>query len=192
MGVGLARSPNMAGPTPVTEPTMQSAVERTLMPSIVTEMEDQLKGRVRCVVVTPERAFLDEVAEMVVVPMYDGELGVLPGRAPLIGRLGAGELRLKTGTAVKRYFVEAGFVQVRLNVVTVLTARAMPAEQVTGAMAEKAAADAEALPYGNPVERAAKARARDRAQGLKKVVGRNPAAANPRADVVSPGSHPTA
>ena len=67
----------------------------------------------QCVVVTPERAVLDEYAEMVVLPMYDGELGVLPGRAPIIGRLGAGELRLKTGGAVKRYFVEAGFVQVR-------------------------------------------------------------------------------
>jgi F-type H+-transporting ATPase subunit epsilon len=163
----------MAGPTPVSEPTVQSAVEHALMPSIVTEMQDHLKGRVRCVVVTPEKAFLDEVAEMVVVPMYDGELGVLPGRAPLIGRLGAGELRLKTGTAVKRYFVEAGFVQVRLNTVTVLTARAVEAEQVTGEIAERAAADAGALPYGNAVERAAKARARDRAQGLKKVAGRN-------------------
>ena len=33
---------------------------------------------------------LDETAEMVILPMYDGELGVLPGRAPIIGRLGGG------------------------------------------------------------------------------------------------------
>jgi F-type H+-transporting ATPase subunit epsilon len=166
----------MAGPTPVSEPTMQSAVEHALMPSIVTEMEERLKGRVRCVVVTPEKAVLDEIAEMVIVPMYDGELGVLPGRAPLIGRLGAGELRLKTGGTVQRWFVEAGFVQVRLNTVTVLTARAVPAEKVSGEMAAQAAADAEALPATNAIERAAKARARDRAQGLKKVAARNAAA----------------
>lgn len=166
----------MAGPTPVSEPTMQSAVERNLMPSVVTEMQDQLKGVVRCTVVTPERAFLDETAEMVVLPMFDGELGVLPGRAPLIGRLGAGELRLKTGTAVKRYFVEAGFVQVRGNVVSVLTAKATEAAKVTPAMAEQAAADAEAVPAGTATERANKARARDRAQGLKKVAAKNGAA----------------
>src|SRR5205823_10941248 len=112
------------------EPTLQSAVER-MMPSIASELEDAQKGRVRCVVVTPERAVLDEFAEMVILPMFDGELGVLPGRAPIIGRLGAGELRLNDGGSVKRYFVEAGFVQVRSNVVTVLTAKAVPASEVT-------------------------------------------------------------
>ena len=45
---------------------------------------------------TPEKAVLDQIAEMVVLPMFDGELGVLPGTAPIIGRLGAGELRLKS------------------------------------------------------------------------------------------------
>src|SRR5262245_9726446 len=156
--------------TRVPEPTLQSAVEHGLMPSEVTGLEAEMKGRVRCVVVTPERAVLDETAELVILPMYDGELGVLPGRAPIIGRLGAGELRLKNGEGVKRYFVEAGFVQVRSNVVTVLTAKAIPASEVTAAMAEEARAQAEALPAGNAVERAAKAKARDRAAGLAKVV----------------------
>jgi F-type H+-transporting ATPase subunit epsilon len=171
--------------SPVTEPTLQSAVEHTLMPSIVTEVQDHLKGAVRCVVVTPEKAVLDQIAEMVVLPMYDGELGVLPGRAPLIGRLGAGELRLKAAAGVTRLYVEPGFVQVRDNVITVLTARARKAEEITPAMADQAAADAAALPYSTAVERAAKAKARDRAQGMKKVVGRNAAGA------VATGGPPT-
>src|SRR5207253_820214 len=75
----------------------------------------------QCVVVTPERAVLDEPADFVALPMYDGELGVLPGRAPLIGRLGLGELRLRRGPDTRRYFIEGGFAQVRSNVVTVLT-----------------------------------------------------------------------
>lgn len=159
--------------TTVPEPTVQSAVEHTLMPSIVTELQDELKGVVRCVVVTPEKAFLDKTAQMVILPLFDGELGVLPGRAPLIGRLGAGELRLKTGDAVERLFVEAGFVQVRSNVITVLTAKAMKATDVTEAAAEKARTDAEALPNGNAVERANKTKARDRALGMKKVAAKN-------------------
>jgi F-type H+-transporting ATPase subunit epsilon len=174
------------------EPNLQTAVDR-MMPSIASELEDSRKGVVRCVVVTPEKAVLDEVAEMVVVPMFDGEFGVLPGRAPVIGRLGAGELRLKTGGTVRRFFIEAGFVQVRSNVVTVLTANARPAETVTADMATAAAAEAEALPATNAAERANKAKARDRAQGLKKVAGRNPAVgAVGTARVVSPGSSPTA
>src|SRR5438045_5632644 len=80
---------------------------------------------VQCVVVTPERAVLDEAVEFVALPMYDGELGILPGRAPLIGRLGYGELRIRHGEQIQRYFVDGGFAQVRANVVTVLTPRAV-------------------------------------------------------------------
>ena len=155
------------------EPTVQSAVDR-MLPSNVTEREDAQHGRVRCIVVTPEKAVLDEAAELIILPMIDGELGVLQGRSPLIGRLGAGELRLKSATgSVKRFFVEAGFVQVRSNVVTVLTASAKPAEAVTPALAEAAAAEATALPSGNAVERANKTKARDRAAGMKKVAAKN-------------------
>jgi F-type H+-transporting ATPase subunit epsilon len=155
---------------------LQSATEQALLPSEANILENAVRRRLRCVVVTPERAVLDESAEMVILPMYDGELGVLPGRAPFIGRLGAGELRLKTSDLVKRFFVEAGFVQVRSNVVTVLTARALPASEVTPAMAEAASTEAEALPMSNPVERANRAKARERAAGLKKVAAKNASA----------------
>lgn len=161
---------------PVQERTIQDAVEHTLMPSEVTHHADAQHGKLRCVVVTPEKAVLDELAEFVVIPMFDGEFGVLPGRAPVMGRLGAGELRLKTGTDVKRFFVEAGFVQVREDAVTVLTAKAIPAADITTAAAEQASTDANALPASNAVERANKARARDRAQGMKKVAAKNTAA----------------
>jgi F-type H+-transporting ATPase subunit epsilon len=83
-----------------------------------------------CVVVTPEKAVLDEAADFVAMPMFDGELGVLPGRAPLIGRLGCGELRLRRGMEVRRFFIDGGFVQVRANTVTILTARAQRAEEI--------------------------------------------------------------
>lgn len=80
--------------------------------------------------VTPERTVLDAAAEFVAVPMYDGELGVLPGRAPLIGRLGCGELRARRAGRVERYYVDGGFVQVRDNAVTVLTPKAIPVEEI--------------------------------------------------------------
>ncbi len=92
--------------------------------------------QIRCVVVTPEKAVLDEAADFAAVPMFDGELGVMPGRAPLIGRLGAGELRIKQGGATKRFFVDGGFVQIRENVVTLLTEKAIPAEALNVQAAE--------------------------------------------------------
>jgi F-type H+-transporting ATPase subunit epsilon len=96
---------------------------------------DSTSRMLQCVVVTPERAVLDEQADFVALPMYDGELGVLPGRAPLIGRLGYGELRTRRGNETKRFYVDGGFAQVRENTVTVLTPRALKAEEIN---AEKA------------------------------------------------------
>lgn len=139
-------------------------------------MAEPTSRSLKVVVVTPEKAVLEEAADLVVLPMADGELGVQPGRAPLIGRLGAGELRLTSGTGTKRFFVEAGFVQVRANVVSVLTANARPAAVVTAELVAAAAREAEALPSTNAVERASKAKARDRAAGLQRVRAKNPVA----------------
>jgi F-type H+-transporting ATPase subunit epsilon len=93
-------------------------------------MPDNSHRELHCVVVTPEKALLDEPADFVALPMFDGELGVLRGRAPLIGRLGYGELRLRRGTQTQRFFIEGGFAQVRDNTVTVLTSRALRAEDI--------------------------------------------------------------
>src|SRR5436853_2854383 len=93
-------------------------------------------GTLQCVVVTPERALVDEPADFVALPMYDGELGVLPARAPLIGRLGYGELRIREGNNTERLFVDGGFVQVQANVITVLTPRAKLANEINLTQAE--------------------------------------------------------
>jgi F-type H+-transporting ATPase subunit epsilon len=99
----------------------------------------------QCVVVTPERSVFDQTADFVALPMLDGELGVLPGRAPLIGRLGFGELRAVAGPTIHRYYIDGGFAQVRGNVVTVLTSKAMPAQEIDVANAERALRSAQEL-----------------------------------------------
>jgi len=93
--------------------------------------------RLQCVVVTPERTLFDELVDFVALPLLDGELGVLPGRSPLIGRLGYGELRMKEGDSARRYFVDGGFAQIRDGVVTVLTNRATAAAEIDAAAAER-------------------------------------------------------
>ncbi|MCE9532900.1 MAG: ATP synthase F1 subunit epsilon [Planctomycetes bacterium] len=92
-------------------------------------------ANLQVVIVTPEKAVLDEKADFIVLPMVDGELGVLPLHAPLIGRLGTGELRITVGTKVQKWNVSGGFAQVRSNVVTVLTSRATVGAVVTGSPA---------------------------------------------------------
>jgi F-type H+-transporting ATPase subunit epsilon len=98
----------------------------------------------RCVVVTPEKAVLDEPADFIAVPMYDGELGIEHGRLPLIGRLGYGELRVRRGASVHRYYIDGGFVQVRSDVVTVLTAHAIAASALKLETARELLAEAHA------------------------------------------------
>jgi F-type H+-transporting ATPase subunit epsilon len=114
----------------------------------------------RCVVVTPERALLDAEVDFVALPMYDGELGVLPGRAGLIGRLGPGELRTRHGNETHRFYVDGGFAQVRNNIVTVLTPRALKAEEINRATAEQALAAAKTAPGGAKERLKAEDRAR--------------------------------
>jgi F-type H+-transporting ATPase subunit epsilon len=123
----------------------------------------------QCIVVTPEQAVLDESADFVAVPMLDGELGVLPGRAPLIGRLGIGELRLRTGGVVRRLFVESGFVQVRSNTVTLLTSRAVEAAEIDPAKAEAELHAAQESHATAPVERAAIEKAEERARAMLRI-----------------------
>ena len=94
-----------------------------------------------CVVVTPEAMALQMPAQFVALPLYDGELGVLPGHSPFIGRLGYGELRVVENGKTVRYYVDGGFVQVADGVVSVLTNSAIPAEKLDAkAVAERLAA----------------------------------------------------
>jgi F-type H+-transporting ATPase subunit epsilon len=131
-------------------------------------MPDPSQRELHCIVVTPEKAFLDEPADFVAVPMYDGELGVLPGRAPLIGRLGFGELRLRRGMQVRRFFVDGGFVQVRANTVTVLTSRAQRAEDID-AMAVSHTLQAALAPAPTPQAQEEQLKTQQRARAQMRV-----------------------
>lgn len=120
---------------------------------------------IRCVVVTPERTELDRQASFVTLPMYDGELGVGTGRAPLIGRLGYGLLKLQTEAGTQRLFIDGGFAQVEDDVVSVLTSRAMPADQIDVDAAERSLAEALQMPGTTPELRSLRDAAQLRARG---------------------------
>ncbi len=125
--------------------------------------------RIQCVVVTPERTLFDEAVEFVALPLLDGELGILPGRSPLIGRLGFGELRTRTQGSTRRYFVDGGFAQVRDDVVTVLTNRAIPAASLDLDAATRELDQAKGRRAANEQTAGEKARAIDRARAQIRV-----------------------
>jgi F-type H+-transporting ATPase subunit epsilon len=74
-------------------------------------------------------------AEMVVARTTEGELGVLPGHAPLLGQLAEpGQVRIKlAGGEQITYDVDGGFLSVTGEGVTVLAESATPASPTSPA-----------------------------------------------------------
>ncbi len=129
--------------------------------------------QLRLVLVTPEKTLLDEPVSALRFPLYDGQIGILPGRAPLVGRLGAGELIIERESDDDLYyFLEGGFVQIKGEVVTLLTNRAIPTSQLSVANAEAALASAVALKPSTDLEFASKDKAIYRARQMVSVARR--------------------
>jgi F-type H+-transporting ATPase subunit epsilon len=104
-----------------------------------------LPEAIELIVVTPERQLLRQTVVEVVMPGLDGELGILPGHAPLITELGIGELRYRAATSAQPALlaVLGGFAEVLPDRVTLLAETAERAEEIDVARAEAAKARAE-------------------------------------------------
>ena len=73
-------------------------------------------------VVSPERTVFDGEAAALVAPMWDGRVGILPGHAPMLALIGAGELAVdRPGGGSDTFHVAGGVLKVERNVVTLLT-----------------------------------------------------------------------
>jgi F-type H+-transporting ATPase subunit epsilon len=123
----------------------------------------------RLVLVTPETTLLDQSVRSVQLPLFDGSMGLLPGRAPVVGRLGRGELKFESGGVSKSYFIDGGFLQVKGSVVTLLTNRAVAAENIDSAAAQRALDASLAMPANTDEQYAAKLQADEAARRMLKL-----------------------
>jgi len=79
-------------------------------------------GTIHVRVVSPEKVVYEGDASALVAPAWDGKVGILPGHAPLLALLGAGELSVEApGGGSKTYHVAGGVLKVEASQVTVLT-----------------------------------------------------------------------
>lgn len=95
----------------------------------------------RCRLVTPTESLLDEQVAYASIPAWDGLFGVLPGRAPIVARLGLGELSVRFSEGggaggTRSYLVDGGFVQMAGDTLTILAERATPTEALAEADAQ--------------------------------------------------------
>lgn len=125
---------------------------------------------------TPQGKLLDVAASNVVFPAHDGSMGILPGRAPMVVKLGTGPLRVDVADTARgeggsrTFLVEEGFAQMVGTKFTVLTSRATPAESMTESEAQAEFNEAEARRPANPADAARTAKDKARAQAKLRMV----------------------
>jgi len=95
--------------------------------------------------VSPEKLLLSRAVEMATIPAEDGEMGVLPGHAPMIVALRGGVIRVReNGAETEALFIAGGFAEVSPERVTILADEATPLASLSRASAERRLAEAEA------------------------------------------------
>ena len=63
-------------------------------------------------VISPAGSVFEGPANSVIVPAYDGEVGILPRHAPFMTLLGQGSVKIRTSEATRTMDVRGGFLQV--------------------------------------------------------------------------------
>jgi F-type H+-transporting ATPase subunit epsilon len=132
---------------------------------------------------TPARLMVSTEVDEVVAPGTEGYFGVLPGHAPFLTTLGAGDLMYRQGRDEQHVAVIGGFAEVGGERVIVLAEVAERPEEIDRARAERSRQRAEQRLSGRGVTGATEeidyaraAAALARALARLQVAGRTPAA----------------
>ena len=118
----------------------------------------------QCKVITPQRKVLECDASFAAFPAYDGEMGALRHRAPLVCKLGIGPLRVEAPDAKHIFFIDEGFAQVLGNHLTILTQQAKATTDLDADQAQKNLVEARALKITEEASFIARDKAVQRAQ----------------------------
>ena len=93
---------------------------------------------IRCEIVSQDRLVYEGEADIVMVPGALGEMGILPGHAPLLSSLEMGVVRVKTEDKEEVFTVTGGFIEVQPDIVTVMADAAENVDDIDVSRAEKA------------------------------------------------------
>lgn len=88
--------------------------------------------------VSPDRLVLSVEAGMVSLPGIEGDMGILPGHAPLISALRAGVIEVEgAADGADRIFIASGFAEIAADRLTVLAEDAVPVDELDRAGLEQ-------------------------------------------------------
>jgi len=102
-----------------------------------------LPTRLQLLIVSADRALVNETVDEVEIPGFDGYFGVLPGHTPLLAALQVGELWYRQGSEKHFLVIAFGFAEVQPDCVTILAQVAEKADEIDLARAEAAKKRAE-------------------------------------------------
>ena len=128
---------------------------------------------INCIVVTPAETAVETEASSITLPLFDGDKGVMADHAPMIGRLGNGELKLEGPEGGSRFYIEGGFVQVLDNTVSILTTRVVAVEDLDSSALAEELSDTLAMPGNNDEELDLRERASDAVRAQLRVAQRS-------------------
>ena len=98
-----------------------------------------MKSKLFLSIITPEKAALtDKEVDFVVIPAFEGELGVLPGHISTVVQLKEGLLRYKSGKEHGVFSVLGGFAEINKNNVLVLAEAAELSREIDEERARQA------------------------------------------------------
>ena len=103
---------------------------------------------------------------------HDGQIGILHNRAPLLCKLGIGELRLDAVGGLRRFFIDGGFAQMVRNNLIVLTQQAVAAEDLDRDQARRALDQANKTPAPTLEAQEQRRLAQQRARARLRLAGR--------------------
>ena len=99
-----------------------------------------------CTLITPQRQVLNEEVIYASIPGWDGLLGLMTQRAPLVVKLGDGPLRLDYPTGASCwFFVGGGFAQMKDNRLSLIADEAVAVEDIVPEDAQASLKEAQAF-----------------------------------------------
>ena len=82
-------------------------------------------------IVNPEKSFLSkENVTEVVVPAFEGEIGILKDHIPIISFLKPGIVKVFSGNELKELYVEDGIIEFSENSLSILTSRIVDIKEI--------------------------------------------------------------
>ena len=104
-----------------------------------------MSGQLQVDIISPERPLYSGEATAIVAPAHDGEVGILTRHAPMVTKLGVGEVRISretgSGAVTDRFAVNKGFIHTSENKVIIITEQAAQPSEIDGSAIESSIGD---------------------------------------------------